>query len=132
MASHGALPEPGVVLVAPGDQHMRLGRAGRIALDSGAPMHSCRPAIDALFLSIAESPPPTAIGILLTGMGQDGAVGLLAMQRAGLRTIAQDEPSSTIYGMPKAAVEIGAAERVMSLTEIAAHLSALQVQREPA
>ena len=78
-----------------------------------------RPSIDIMFESVAQRLGPAAIGILLTGMGQDGARGLLAMRRAGGRTIAQDEATSTVYGMPRAAADMGAAENILPLPRIA-------------
>jgi two-component system chemotaxis response regulator CheB len=113
---------PGHVYVAPGnDKHLtvRGGATPSCRLRPGDPVSGHRPSIDALFASVAESFPRKAVGVLLTGMGADGAEGLLAMRRAGCRTIAQDEASCVVYGMPKVAVELGAAEYVVPLPRIA-------------
>ena len=118
----------GLALVAPGDFHMVLRRnhAGFwVSVRGGPSVCYQRPSVDVLFLSVAESAGRHAIGVLLTGMGSDGARGLLRMRQAGAHTIAQDEASSVVYGMPREAVELGAAERVLPLSSIpAAILSA--------
>jgi two-component system chemotaxis response regulator CheB len=118
-AADGDALRPGVVLVAPADRHMRLGEDGRIHLDQDEPMHACRPAADALFSSVARFAGAKAIGVVLTGMGRDGAQGLLDMKQAGAVTIAQDEGTSVVYGMPRAAVDLGAATYVLPLEAIA-------------
>ncbi len=122
-AAHGDALRPAVVLVAPGDQHMRLGDDGRIQLDRKEPIHACRPAADALFESVARVAGPKAIGVVLTGMGRDGALGLLEMRRAGAYTVAQDEASSVVYGMPQAAAELNAVDEVLSLGAIGEFLA---------
>ncbi len=113
----------GHIYIAPGnDRHLTVrGTEGRLScrLRPGDPITGHRPSIDALFHSVAEGLPGRAVGVLLTGMGQDGAQGLLAMRRAGCPTIAQDKDSCVVYGMPRAAVEIGAADYVVSLPNIA-------------
>ncbi|HAT71604.1 MAG TPA: chemotaxis response regulator protein-glutamate methylesterase [Elusimicrobia bacterium] len=124
-ASRGELARPGEVLVAPGDCHMRLGAGGRVELDVSAPVNSCRPSADVLFDSVAEASGPAAMGVILTGMGEDGARGLLNMRRAGALTIAQAEESCVVYGMPKAAADRGAAVHVMELGEIVRFISTL-------
>ena len=93
-------------------------RNGFIALTGDVERHSCRPSIDVLFESVAREYGRSAIGCLLTGMGRDGASGLLEIRTRGGRTIAQDEASSVVYGMPREAALIGAAERVLPLGEI--------------
>lgn len=108
---------PGRVLMAPPDRHLVL-RGGRLALTSAPERHSCRPSIDVLYESIALERGGSAIACLLTGMGRDGAAGLLAIRSAGGFTIAQDEATSVVYGMPREAVLLGAAERVLPLGEI--------------
>ena len=125
MAKDGDALRPGVVLVAPGDHHMRLGDDGRIKLDRGEPIHACRPAADALFSSVARVAGSRSIGVLLTGMGQDGARGLLEMKQAGAITIAQDESTSVVYGMPKSAVEMGATDHVLPIDAIGEFVHAL-------
>lgn len=108
----------GEVLMAPPDRHLVL-RHGRVRLTEDPERHSCRPAVDLLFASMAEELGEASAGCLLTGMGKDGAEGLLAMRRAGARTIAQDERSSVVFGMPREAIALGAAEQVLPLEEIA-------------
>ncbi|MDY0749110.1 chemotaxis-specific protein-glutamate methyltransferase CheB [Paucibacter sp. R3-3] len=114
----------GRVLLAPADRHMVVG-GGQVRLDSGPARHSCRPSVDTLFESIAVEAGSRACAALLTGMGRDGATGLLAIRRAGGATIAQDEASSVIYGMPREAALLGAAERVLPLDQIGTALATL-------
>jgi two-component system chemotaxis response regulator CheB len=121
-----ALPEPGRpgVIMAPPDHHL-LVRQGRLRLTQGPERHSCRPSIDVLFESVAEEVGAGAVGCLLTGMGRDGAEGLLALRRAGGRTFAQDEATSVVFGMPREAIALGAAQTVVPLPELAPALIAL-------
>ena len=119
---------PGTAVVAPADRHLLL-RGQRLQLNDAPERHSCRPSIDVLFESIAHELGPDAIGCLLTGMGRDGASGLHAMLRAGARTLAQDEASSVVYGMPRHAAAIGAAEQVLDLGEFAPTLRTLCERR---
>lgn len=116
-----ALPNHGCVLLAPAERHL-LVEAGRVQFSYAAERHSCRPSADLMFESLARSQPRQTLGIVLTGMGADGAAGLLALRRAGAMTLAQDETSSVIYGMPKVAAELGAAQRIVSLTELPGYL----------
>ncbi len=118
LAAHGDAIRPGAVLVAPGDVHMRLTAEGRVHLDHSDPVNSCRPSADILFDSVARVSGPGSIGVILTGMGEDGAKGLLHMRQSGALTIAQDEASCVVYGMPKAAAETGAAGQVLPLEDI--------------
>lgn len=121
---------PGTVLVAPGALHMQLRRSGAqylVDVRDGPPVNHHRPSVDVLFRSVAQAAGRNAVGALLTGMGEDGARGLLAMRQAGAATLAQDEASSIVFGMPKAAVELGAAEQVLPLSALPEAL--LQVQR---
>ncbi len=121
-AEDGDLLNPGIALVAPGNWHMVLRRSGaqyKVALHQGERRHYQRPAVDELFESVAEYAGANAVGVILTGMGSDGADGLKKMRDAGARTIAQDEASSVVWGMPGEAVKRGAAEFVMPLPEIA-------------
>jgi len=114
--------EPGVALVAPGDQHMTVrshGGALVIALDHGEKIHHQRPAVERLFHSVANVVGASAVGVILTGMGADGAEGLLAMRKRGSLTLAQDEQDCVVYGMPKAAVEAGAVEKIVRLADVA-------------
>jgi two-component system chemotaxis response regulator CheB len=112
-----------VVLMAPPGHHLVLER-GLLRLDDGPELHSCKPSVDVLFASLAASAGPATLACLLTGMGRDGAEGLAAIRRAGGATIAQDEASSVVFGMPREAILIGAAQRVLALHEIAPALVA--------
>ncbi len=120
-----ALPKPGKpqVILAPAGRHLVV-EGNLLRLRDTAERHSCKPSIDVLFESLAVHPARRALLCLLTGMGKDGATGLLAARRAGLRTLAQDEASSVIFGMPGEAVRLGAAERIVPLVEIAGVLQA--------
>lgn len=118
------LPSRGCVLIAPPDRHLTL-QGGSVKLSEGPSRHGCRPSVDVLFESVAQALGARAIGCLLTGMGKDGAAGLLAMRRAGALTLAQDEASSVVYGMPREAARLGAASRVLPLERIGPTLSAL-------
>jgi two-component system, chemotaxis family, protein-glutamate methylesterase/glutaminase len=119
-ASHGAPLKAGTVYVAPGGElHLEVSSNGQTCvLKPGGPVNGHCPSVDRLFMSVARHVGPRAVGALLTGMGRDGAQGLLDMRRAGARTYAQDEASSVVYGMPRAAVELGAAEHQYSLARI--------------
>ncbi|HEX2572021.1 MAG TPA: chemotaxis protein CheB [Polyangia bacterium] len=120
-AVHGApLPRPDerCVIVAPAEAHL-LVEGGLLRLSKGPERHSCRPSIDVLFESVARELGAAAIGCLLTGMGRDGAEGLLAMRNAGAVTVAQDEASSVVFGMPREAIRLGAAGHVLCLPAIA-------------
>jgi two-component system chemotaxis response regulator CheB len=131
-AVEGLTVRDGLALVAPGDRHMRVVLAGdrwRVRLDNGPKVWHQRPAVDVLFTSIAEQAAPSAVGVLLTGMGQDGADGLRRMREAGCWTIAQDEASCVVFGMPRAAIEAGGACEVVPLARIAA---AIEAQTRPA
>jgi two-component system chemotaxis response regulator CheB len=118
----------GQVTMAPPDSHLTTD-GGRFCLSQTPPRHSCRPSVDVLFESAAAEYGPSAIAILLTGMGRDGAAGLLAVRRAGGVTIAQDEATSVVYGMPREAALIGAAERELPLAAIGPALSLLMTPR---
>jgi two-component system chemotaxis response regulator CheB len=117
-AVQGDALQPGLVLVAPGDFHMLLRRTGSrfcVELQQGPQVCYQRPSVDVMFASVAQAAGNHAVGVLLTGMGTDGAKGLLAMKQAGAITLAQDENTSTVYGMPREAVRLGAVERVVPL-----------------
>lgn len=114
----------GRVVLAPPDRHMVV-RNGRIELSDAPERFSCRPSVDVLFESVAADYGGSAAACLLTGMGRDGAAGLLAIRRAGGTTIAQDEASSVVYGMPREAAMLGGAGRVLSLPDIAPAILAL-------
>ncbi len=113
---------PGVALVAPGNRHMVLQSAETgyvVRVKDGPAVHHQRPSVDVLFSSVARVAGENAIGVLLTGMGADGARGLLAMRESGAATIAQDESTSVVFGMPREAIRLGAAEQVLPLPLIA-------------
>ena len=120
------LPEAGDarVVMAPPDRHLVV-QGGRLRLTREAERHSCRPSIDVLFESLAQEVGADAVGCLLTGMGKDGAAGLLAMKQAGARTVAQNEATSVVFGMPREAISLGAAEMVLPLEEVAGALASL-------
>lgn len=123
---------PGHVFIAPGDDHLLLKRSGAnyvTELSKAAPVNRHRPSVDVLFNSAAQSAGQNAVGVILTGMGRDGAQGLLEMRNAGSFTIAQDEESCVVYGMPKEAVNIGAVERTVPLEKIAQELLNAQVAK---
>lgn len=112
---------PGVALLAPGNFHMVLKRSGAryfVEVKTGPRVHHQRPAVDVTFHSVARYAGANAVGTILTGMGADGAEGLLAMRNAGARTFAQDEASSVVYGMPREAARNGAAEQIVSLDQM--------------
>ncbi|MDF2523261.1 MAG: cheB5 [Clostridiales bacterium] len=120
-AQSGDYVEQGKVLIAPGDKHMRIKKNGEkyiVEVFQGDKVNGHCPSVDVLFDSMAKEAGINSIGIILTGMGYDGAKGLLAMRRKGARTIGQDEQSSVVYGMPKVAFDIGAVERQTSLSKI--------------
>jgi len=117
-AQAGERFEPGHAYVAQGGFHLRLS-GGRFELSKEAPEHGVRPAVDPLFRSVAEQYGARSIAVLLTGMGRDGALGMAAIKAAGGVTIAQDEASSVVYGMPKAAVQMGVVDSVAPLDRIA-------------
>lgn len=119
---------PGHVYIAPGNHHLKLARSGAnyvAMLNAGAAVNRHRPSVDVLFYSAAECAGRNAVGILLTGMGKDGADGLLAMRRAGADTLAQDEATSLVFGMPREAIARDAATEVLPLEEIAPRMMAL-------
>jgi two-component system chemotaxis response regulator CheB len=121
-ARDGDAVVPGVALIAPGGFHMILQRSGatlQVRIKDGPPVHHQRPAVDVLFGSVARVAGRNAVGMILTGMGADGARGLLAMREAGAHTIAQDEASCVVFGMPKEAIALGAAHEVLPLGRIA-------------
>jgi two-component system chemotaxis response regulator CheB len=116
---------PGRALIAPGNRHLllrRMGPAYRADIVEGPPVSRHRPSVDVLFRSVAQAAGPRAVGVLLTGMGRDGADGLLEMKRAGAATLAQDEASCVVFGMPKEAIAAGAVDEVLPLPRIAGRL----------
>jgi len=112
----------GRVLVAPGGRHMQLKRSGAqyvVEVRDGPLVNHHKPSVDVLFKSVAHCAGRNAIGAIFTGMGEDGARGLLEMRKSGAVTLAQDEASCVVYGMPKAAAELGAAQHVVALQDMA-------------
>ncbi|AXY42158.1 chemotaxis response regulator protein-glutamate methylesterase [Halomonas sp. JS92-SW72] len=127
-AEDGERVLPGHAYIAPGDAHLKLARSGAnyvARLDQGPPVNRHRPSVDVLFRSAAEQAGRNAVGVLLTGMGKDGAAGLVEMRQAGAPTIAQDEASCVVFGMPREAIALGGASEVLPLEEIAPRLLAL-------
>lgn len=120
-AGDGDSVSNGQALLAPGNFHMLLKRSGAryyVQVKKGPLVHHQRPAADVLFRSVANYAGANAVGIILTGMGSDGASGLLEMKKAGARTVAQDEKSCVVFGMPKEAIKLGAADKVVSLGNV--------------
>ena len=124
LAEAGERPRPGTVYFAPEEFHLSLDSSGCIELDPGERVDGHRPSATVLFNAAARAFGASAIGVLLTGMGADGAEGLLALHRTGALTLAQDEQSSVVFGMARKAVELGAVRQVLPLEEISAHLLA--------
>lgn len=127
-ARNGDSITPGVALIAPGDYHMVVRRSGAryyVEIGSGEKVSGHRPSVDVLFNSVAKIAGVNAIGVILTGMGGDGARGLLSMRNAGSRTLGQDESSCIVYGMPKVAFDIGAVEKQLPLNKIAQEIITL-------
>ena len=124
-AENGDTVTPGKVLIAPGNYHMLLKRSGAVyfvEVKSGPLVTRHRPSVNVLFKSVARYAGRNAVGVLMTGMGADGADGLLEMKQQGALTIAQDEASCVVFGMPKEAIERGAASHVVSLGDIPAKM----------
>lgn len=125
LARDGSELKAGLVLVAPNNLHLAV-QADRVMLKDTPPLHNCRPAVDALFQSLADYGMATrTVAVLLTGMGHDGAAGLRSLYKKGAYTIAQDEASSAVFGMPRKAIELGAATQVLPLENIAEAVSGL-------
>ena len=124
-ANDGERVLPGHVYIAPGDRHMKLERCGSnyvVALDDGPPVNRHRPSVDVLFRSVAAAAGQNARGVMLTGMGRDGASAMLEMKQAGAFNIAQDEASCVVFGMPKEAIAISAVDEVLPINRIAERL----------
>jgi two-component system, chemotaxis family, protein-glutamate methylesterase/glutaminase len=122
VAVDGELAEPSAVYVAPGDSHLRLTHDARLRLTLDGPVAGQRPSGTVLFRSLAETAGAASLGVLLTGMGEDGAEGLLAMRRAGANTLTEDESTAVVYGMPKAAMRLGASALSLPLDGIAGEM----------
>ncbi len=130
-AQHAERVLPGHAYIAPGDQHMLLAKSGAnyvIELNSGPPVNRHRPSVDVLFASVAALAGQNALGVMLTGMGRDGAAAMLEMKRAGSFNIAQDEASCVVFGMPKEAIACGAVDEVLPVTRIAERLQSYLAQ----
>jgi two-component system chemotaxis response regulator CheB len=124
-AEHGERILPGHAYIAPGGRHLALGRSGLnyvVEISDEAPVNRHRPSVDVLFSSVAANAGANAIGVILTGMGKDGAVSMLELRSKGGFTIAQDESSCVVFGMPREAIAIGAVEETISLSHIADRL----------
>ncbi|XGC80488.1 chemotaxis response regulator protein-glutamate methylesterase [Bdellovibrio bacteriovorus] len=134
-AEEGDQVVPGRVLIAPGNYHMEIVRSGafyHVKLHQGPALHSVRPAADYLMKSVAKYVGKNALGVVLTGMGKDGAEGLLEMHKAGAYTVVQSEETCVVYGMPGAAVALGAADKILPLDKIAGDLLECVRQRNAA
>jgi two-component system chemotaxis response regulator CheB len=130
-AADGDAVEAGRALIAPGNFHMSLAGsrgAWRASVHGGEQVHYQRPAVDILFDSVAREAGPGALGVILTGMGADGAAGLLRMKQAGAHTIAQNEASCVVFGMPREAIRMGAVDNILPLQEIGPELARYALQ----
>ena len=121
----------GTIYFAPEDKHLEIDARLRLFHSTAPPVDGHRPSATALFRSVARQLGPRAVGVLLTGMGGDGAVGLLEMAQRGAATIAQDEASSVIFGMPRQAIALGAAQYVLPLDQVAPALERLALPPLP-
>jgi two-component system, chemotaxis family, protein-glutamate methylesterase/glutaminase len=125
-AEDGETAKPGVAYIAPGGKHLiaRAGNAGevRLAITEEAPENHCRPSVDVLFRSVALQFPGQSVGVILTGMGNDGAQGIKMLKKSGAATLAQDEASSVVYGMPREAAATGALDEIVPLDAMASRL----------
>lgn len=130
-ARDGDRLERGVVLIAPGGRHMQLRKAGGqyfAVVADGPPVNRHKPSVDVLFRSVADCAGRDALAIILTGMGDDGARGMKLLHEQGARTIAQDEPSCVVFGMPKEAIALGGVDEVMPLGEVASAITAFDAR----
>jgi two-component system chemotaxis response regulator CheB len=130
VANHNSFPEPGRIYLAPGDNHLSLKSDGRFALDATPGTWRYMPSCDVLLFSVAQTFGKRAVGVVLTGMGDDGADGLRAMYDAGAVTIAQDRATSIVYGMPQEAVARGGVQEILPLPQIAPALKRLATVKE--
>mgnify|MGYP000959376236 CR=1 FL=1 len=133
-AEEGDTVQPGRVLIAPGNYHMELRRSGAryyVSLNQDPPVCRQRPSVEVMFRSVARYAGTNSVGVILTGMGNDGAQGLMDMRNAGAVTVAQDEASCIVYGMPGEAVKLGAAERITALEHIPGMLVGIVRDRMP-
>jgi two-component system chemotaxis response regulator CheB len=126
-AEDGERVLPGHAYIAPGDKHMELARSGanyQIKIHDGPPVNRHRPSVDVLFHSVAKHAGRNAVGVILTGMGNDGAAGMLAMHQAGAWTIAQNEASCVVFGMPREAINMGGVSEVVDLSQVSQQMLA--------
>lgn len=123
LAQSGEKIEPGKVFIAPTGQHMEVKQKGIISLTAGPPEEGQRPSANVLLRSVAKTYGRSAMGVILTGMGNDGAAGILEMKRSGAKTVAQNEESCVVFGMPKVAIEMGAIEKVLAIDGIAEEIN---------
>jgi two-component system chemotaxis response regulator CheB len=121
-ACAGDRPMPGSVLIAPGDRHLEFDDRGLVMLTDGPLVNGCRPAADVTMMSAARIYGRRALAVVMTGMGKDGAAGALAIKRADGKTLAQDQATSVVYGMPRAAIDAGAIDEIVALGDIPAWL----------
>ena len=124
-ARHGDRVEPGLALIAPGGRHLQLTRDGRgyfVGVVDGPLINRHKPSVDVLFRSVARMAGSNALGIIMTGMGDDGALGLKEMHNAGAATIAEAEETCVVFGMPKEAIAHGGVERILPLEALAAEI----------
>ena len=124
-AEEGDTVIPGQAIIAPGSYHMELKRSGaryHVHINQDPPVNRHRPSVDVMFQSVAQSAGSNSLGVILTGMGNDGAAGLLEMKKAGAYTMAQDEDSCVVFGMPKEAIKAGGVDKILPLGEIPAFM----------
>jgi two-component system chemotaxis response regulator CheB len=132
VAENGEILQPGTVYLAPDDRHLLVTAGGQARLRASPLVGGHRPSATVLFQSVAQNYGSAAVGVLLTGMGKDGAQGFKALHEAGAHTIAQDEATCVVFGMPKEAIALGAVEEVLPLEQIGARLGALMAVRKEA
>lgn len=124
-AAEGDVVQAGLALIAPGSYHMTIARGGAISLNQGPPQHGVRPAADVTMISAARVYGSSTIGVVLTGMGCDGSLGVRAIHQVGGRCIAEDESTCIIFGMPRCAIETGGVDRVVPIDKIAGEIVAM-------
>ena len=130
-AENGDRVKTGTVLIAPGNTHMLIRSDTNgywVEINNGPPVNRHRPSVDVLFRSFSNTVPENSLGIILTGMGSDGAAGLLEIKEAGINTIAQDKTSSVVFGMPNEAIKLGAANLVMNISQITEYIKGLSIK----
>jgi two-component system, chemotaxis family, protein-glutamate methylesterase/glutaminase len=131
LASQGKSLEPGTVYVAPHDRHLGVSRAGRILLSDAPPIGGHRPSATHLFHSVASAYGPNAVGVIMTGIGSDGCEGMRVLRQMGGTVLAQDRESCVVYGMPRAVVDAGLADHVVSLDSLAEVIATLVADARP-